>query len=156
MDHILVPYIAALLGGIVLSFVLKESGFRSVVRAGTITLFVIPLGFFLWLWLSLSGSHDEVKRISSPDGKTDAVVIEENGGATTSFNYLVEVGPKSSRHLEKAVSVYGATRNSNAYGVNLRWTDNSNLSVEYLDAKRAPEFFNQIVVIDNKKVQITV
>src|SRR5215475_9506392 len=39
-------------------------------------------------------SFDEVSRITSPSGKVDAVLVERNGGATTSFSYDVFVVPK--------------------------------------------------------------
>ena len=52
-------------------------------------LFVVILS----LLLSACGiaSEDEVARVTSPDGRVEAVLIETNGGATTSFGYKVLV-----------------------------------------------------------------
>jgi hypothetical protein len=84
-------------------------------------------------------SRDEVARISSPSGQLDAVVIETNGGATTSFGYEVHIVPEgtvASKATEVA-SLYGAVRNEQAYGVNVRWRRSDLLAVEYLRAKDA-------------------
>lgn len=83
--------------------------------------------------------RDEVARVRSPDGSLDAVVIETNGGATTSFGYEIDLvvaggGVPSARRV---AFLYGAGRNANAYGVSLRWTRPDALAVEYLDAKSA-------------------
>jgi hypothetical protein len=61
-------------------------------------------------------SRDEVARVTSPDGTVDAVLVEVNGGATTSFGYqvfLVQRGGKRSDPSEVA-ELYEATRNAQA------------------------------------------
>jgi hypothetical protein len=93
-----------------------------------------------WFFSSLVGepSKDEVARVESPSGKVEAVLIETNGGATTSFGYevyVVEYGAKPSG--SPAVSLYGAVRNQHAYGANLVWSSSDSLAVEYLSAKSA-------------------
>lgn len=83
-------------------------------------------------------SKDEVVRVKSPSGKVEAILIETNGGATTSFGYevyVVECGAKPSS--SPAVSLYGAVRNQNAYGANLVWSSSDSLVVEYLSVKSA-------------------
>lgn len=86
-------------------------------------------------------SWDEVARVRSPDGSRDAVLIERNGGATTSFGYEVFVVPHGAPVHEGApgtvASLYAATRNAQSYGVNLRWLPGDTLSVEYLRAREA-------------------
>jgi len=84
------------------------------------------------------GSSDEVARVTSPFGKVDAVLVELNGGATTDFEYEVFVVPvrESTRRHERVAFLYGAIRSENAYGVNLRWTTPSNLTLEYLRARQ--------------------
>jgi len=84
-------------------------------------------------------SRDEVARVRSPDGVIDGVVIETNGGATTSFGYEIDLvaaggGLPSARRV---AFLHGAGRNASAYGVNLRWTRPDAIAVEYLDAKSA-------------------
>ena len=78
-------------------------------------------------------SSDEVLRVPSPDRRIDAVLIETNGGATTDFGYHVLVG-KSDHRGDEVAWLYGAVRNDNAYGVNLRWASDRELVIEYLRA----------------------
>ena len=82
-------------------------------------------------------SRDEVVRLPSPGGKIDAIVVETNGGATTSFGYEVHIVPHGSKpgRYSKAASLYGAVRNSSAYGVNLLWLSRDRLAVQYDTAK---------------------
>ena len=92
--------------------------------------------------INLAGdtSYDEVARLTSPSGDMDAVLVETNGGATTSFGYnifLVGSGAKYDTGLQVA-SLYGAVRNERAYGVNLKWENPQRLIVEYLRTKGEP------------------
>ena len=82
-------------------------------------------------------SIDEVARVRSPTGRLDAVVVEINGGATTSFAYEVYVVPAGSATWrgKEVASLYAAVRNDDAYGVNLRWTSGNSLLIEYLKAR---------------------
>jgi hypothetical protein len=83
---------------------------------------------------------DEVARVPHPNANVDAVLVETNGGATTSFGYEVFIfprGQKPRRSDHAVVSLYGAGRSDHAYGANLRWAPNDTLVVEYLDAQHA-------------------
>jgi hypothetical protein len=84
-------------------------------------------------------SSDEVARTSEPAGRLDAVVVERNGGATTSFGYEVYVVPRGPPPYTGTLvaDFYGAVRNENAYGVNARWTAGHQLRIEYLRAQSA-------------------
>jgi hypothetical protein len=84
-------------------------------------------------------SHDEVARVTSPDGSMDAVLVESDDGATDPHWYDVYVVPKGSPYWTSPSSVvlYGATRNANASGADLRWETPLRVGVEYLDAERA-------------------
>jgi hypothetical protein len=84
-------------------------------------------------------SRDEVARAAAPSGSVEAVLVESNAGATTSFGYDVFlVSPGQSAQPERRVaSLYGAVRSASAYGVNLRWDDEHTLALEYREAKRA-------------------
>src|SRR5262245_29326833 len=86
-----------------------------------------------------SAPRDEVARLLSPDGDVLAILFETNGGATTSFDYLVYVCEvHSSIPGEwKVASFYAAQRSEQAYGVNLKWASPSVLVIEYLFANRA-------------------
>ena len=82
-------------------------------------------------------SRDEVSRVTSPSGDVDAVLFEDNGGATTSFGYVVYLVPrgKSARSSAAVASFYGAARSDQAYGINLRWRSADHLALEYLSAR---------------------
>jgi hypothetical protein len=88
--------------------------------------------------LLMDASHDEVSRAPSSTGDLDAVLVETNGGATTSFGYLVYVVPRDAKPSEstEVAMLYGAVRNDQAYGANLKW-EGSQLAVEYRDARQA-------------------
>jgi len=85
-------------------------------------------------------SADEVSRVASPGGNADAVLFEENGGATTSYAYSVYIVPRGRaidpRADSAAATFYDVTRSDSAYGVNLRWRDSSTLYLEYLYSHR--------------------
>jgi hypothetical protein len=100
-------------------------------------------------------SHDEVARVTSPNGALDAILIETNGGATTSFGYLVYVAPKgaSAADTSKVASLYGATRSDQAYGVNLIWRSPEDLALEYLSAYSA-DLLQESISIENHSVRI--
>lgn len=88
------------------------------------------------VWGPGEASFDEVARVVSPDGRADAILVETNGGATTSFGYLVFVVPKGVTLRSKdekylVASLNRSTRNANAYGANLKWPTNEELTIEY-------------------------
>lgn len=104
---------------------------------------------------SLYTSEDEVARVLSPSGKVEAVLVETNGGATTSFGYrifLVTKGQKWNKGVEVAF-LYGAGRNDRAYGVNLKWSTAENLRVEYFKAKQA-DLLKKLVEIADQNITI--
>jgi len=122
-----------------------------------LTVFAIPIlliGFTLrdfGQW-----SFDEVARVPKSDGNVDAVLVETNGGATTSFGYevfIVPRGQKPYRSDHPVVSLYGAGRNEHAYGANLRWTLNDTLVVEYLDAQHA-DWLNGSLAVNGRVINI--
>jgi len=90
-------------------------------------------------------SHEEVARITSPDYKYDAVLIETNGGTATGFGYLVYILPHGQPyrrhnycawlpvHQQTQVgSLYDAIRNEHSSGANLTWLTSNQLTIEYL------------------------
>jgi hypothetical protein len=80
-------------------------------------------------------SRDEVAKVQSPDGLVEAVLIETNAGATTSFGYEVHLRTRGKDDGQEVARLYGAIRNANAYGANLRWASDNELVVEYLEAR---------------------
>jgi hypothetical protein len=88
---------------------------------------------------------DEVVRIASPDGRHEAVVVERGAGATTSYWYdvcVVAVGEGCTSPMVSA-TLYDASRNSSAFGVNVRWVNSFQVVVEYATAanvqRKVPE-----------------
>ena len=112
------------------------------------------VALYAWLYFAFEPSKDEVASAKSPDGRFVARLVEINGGATTSFEYLItvsETGILSKNH--EAASLYGAVRNASAYGANLRWTSPQELTVEYLDAK-ASELLNSRIRLSSAEVAV--
>ena len=101
------------------------------------SLVALPVALFVLFVALLPGpSEDEVARVASPDGKLEAVLVETNGGATTSFGYEVHVVERAGKpDGSPAASLYGAVRSGSAYGANLRWERSDLLAVEFLNAK---------------------
>lgn len=105
-----------------------------------LAVFVVAMGTFACVSIAGDASFDEVARVSSPDGRAEAILVETDGGATTSFGYFVFVVPKGVE-LEKnddkyiVAQLYGASRNSSAYGANLSWPSRDRLRIEYLSAR---------------------
>lgn len=105
-------------------------------------------------WLN----REEVLRVASPAHNIDAVLVETNGGATTSFGYEVYLVAKG-QNVEgksRAAFVYGATRNENAYGVNVKWRNPNLLSVEYFRDKGTLSEVKTPFVIDSMPVEVAV
>ena len=111
------------------------------------SIYILVIGLLIQ-GCSLLISQDEVSRISSPSGILDAVLIEINGGATTSFGYEVLITPKGQKYSRgvKVASLYGATRNEHAYGVNIKWETSEKLVVEYYKSKTAELIRNKIKI----------
>ena len=81
----------------------------------------------------------EVASSANPSGTVVAILKERNGGATTSFGYDVYLRSSQRFSEEHLVAfIYGATRSDCAYGVNLKWENDTNLSLEYLKSKSTP------------------
>jgi hypothetical protein len=121
-------------------------------RLALITCALLTLGGSGW---NPGYSSDKVARVVSPDGRLDAVLIETNGGATTSFGYQVDIRPHGSRETHEVARLYGAVRSDQAYGVNLRWTEASNLELDFLKSKLTPEIRSP-VRFGGREVTVTV
>jgi hypothetical protein len=100
-----------------------------------------------------SVSRDEVVRVLSPDGRVVAVLVETNGGATTSFGYEVRVLGRGGDRGDEVAWLYGAARSNNASGANVRWASDTELLVEYLQAREA-RLEKNIVHVGGRDVRI--
>jgi len=99
-------------------------------------------------------TRDEVSRVTSPDGRVDALLFETNCGAPCSFGYEVELVAKGSRRGERVASLTGATRNGEAWGVNLKWLGPDKLSVEYLQAEDA-RLLKQTAAVAGRSIAVS-
>jgi|SRR5712671_5556823 len=81
-------------------------------------------------------SSDTVACAKSPSGAVEALLDENNGGATTSFGYVVSLRAVSSSATTgvRVASAYGAVRNDHAYGMTLVWVDENTLEIQYWQA----------------------
>jgi hypothetical protein len=98
-------------------------------------------------------SHDEIAQVWSPNGQVVATLFDENGGATTSFGYEVELSGKDSSEPKPVARLYGAQRNDGAYGANLRWENNNTLIIECLKTKTPPTISGP-VDLGGQKVEV--
>ncbi len=99
-------------------------------------------------------SNDEVVRLTSPNNKFDAVLIESNGGATTSFAYDIHIVKHNTPTGSSRVAYfYGAVRNQNAYGINLHWKSSNQLVAEYLNA-RIEVLEKPLTKIDGQEIKV--
>ena len=82
----------------------------------------------------------------------DAILIERNGGATTSFDYRVYLAsPKGTATSGVLVAdLYGAGRSASAYGVTLRWASADSLLIEYFDAKDTSQVLHEAAIGDRR------
>jgi hypothetical protein len=115
-----------------------------------------------FLVFSMSGCHvgppdasgNEVARVISPDGLVDAVLTESNGGATTSFGYVVALAPRDGSQRHHVADLYGATRSPQAYGVNLRWASADHLDIDFFSSKTPPTLYSPVTV-SGKRITVT-
>lgn len=93
-------------------------------------------------------SKVEVGSALSPDKGIVATITEINGGATTSFGYVIKVQNKNQilSFSKDVANLYGAGRSDCAYGVDLEWESNEVLLIKYLDAKNADLFSEKVKV----------
>lgn len=128
----------------------------AVAAATLATVVAIPAGVLFLLFFAATGpSADEVARATAPDGTVDAVLLETNGGATTSFGYEIHVVPHGAeRSANPVATLYGAIRSERAYGANLDWESPSSLAVRYLSAKSA-NLHHSRATVSGITIQIT-
>ncbi len=94
-------------------------------------------------------SRVDVLSVVSLDRDFTASVTEVNGGATTSFGYVIKVKNKNQNSSATEVAnLYGAVRSDCAFGVDLEWQPNNVLLIKYLEAKNVTFPANKIQIDD--------
>jgi len=125
-------------------FITGASAFIAIV---SLIVIILSTAFYFLL----SPSEIEVARKTAPNGRVDAVIYETNGGATTSFGYniyILKPGDKAGFLIKPVASIYGAKRNKNSYGVNLKWSDECTLNVSYYESHRNSHLTDKISVLN--------
>ena len=85
---------------------------------------------------SACASRDIAHVATTPTGEFEARVIEVNPGATSTMIYEVHIVPASEWTTEqtRVAMLVRATRNRDAYGVNVRWQGERHLQIQYFQA----------------------
>lgn len=99
-------------------------------------------------------ARDEVVWANSPDRRIHAILMETNGGATTSYGYVVELHAADYQGEApiSAGSLYGAVRNECAYGVDLHWLNPLTLELWYESAKQVN--VPKSVIVDGRCIHL--
>ena len=92
---------------------------------------------------------------NSPDGRTHAILIETNGGATAAFGYRVELHP-SDHQGEKPVRVADFYRVASdcEYGLNMQWRDADTLILRIKSADQVKVV--KSVDVGGKNIRVSV
>ena len=77
--------------------------------------------------------HREVSRVTSPDGRTDAVIQTADGGPTTSIAYQLYLVPMGTKKMPSAdFSVFVA---DHVEDLMIRWVEPRLLEISYREAR---------------------
>lgn len=107
------------------------------------------------LLLSACAGHDEVARITSPDGAVDAVLVESGAGATSAFWYDIYLVPhgKPWPRADSAAWLFDATRSEQAYGVNLVWAEANSLEAQFSRAAQT-RLHHPVVTVAGDSIRV--
>jgi len=106
----------------------SEKGRHRVRHAAVLILSCVPL------MCGCASSTTEVRRVTSPDGRVDAILLESDCGAPCDPLYGVNLAPKGIDGGEKVAWLDAALVNKQTWGANLKWLGSDRLSIEYLRA----------------------
>ncbi len=124
---------------------------RKILLVGVTSTFVI-FGLLLW-GITIIGDRvvdsKVVSRAASPDRKYECVVLERNGGATTSMVYWIFLVPFGERvddgnaelptwipgqNRVRIANLDGAMKNQGGYGVEVHWRNPENIIIDCSNA----------------------
>jgi hypothetical protein len=100
--------------------------------------------------LTMGVKLTEIKRITSPDSRVDAVVVTSDAGATTSIGHHIYIVPKGVSPKDLKFSIFTA---DHVVNLQVHWQQSKHLKVTY-QAARIFKFANfwQSKEIDNYKL----
>lgn len=100
----------------------------------------LPLILAACTWVDDPTKYREIQRAPSPDGKLDAVVVEDGGDATTGLFhdvFIVQHGASLPHWKKDVVAVLEwPYRNDSTVGETPRWRGNDTLAIEFQRATR--------------------
>lgn len=82
-------------------------------------------------------TEKEINRFISPDGKVETILIEKDGGATTSFAYNIYIVPKDGKY-QKGKEIFIA---DNIQNIRIEWIKDKLLQISF-DKARIFHFSN--------------
>jgi len=94
-------------------------------------IFIFCLGFLYYMVFHFSvfaSVQTEILRLSSPDGKLDAVYVQSGAGAMASGSYLVYIVPKGHQPNKTECAVFWG---KNTCDLDLSWEDDRRLLVKF-------------------------
>jgi hypothetical protein len=90
---------------------------------------LVCAGYYLVFHLIWQESRGEVSRVTSPDGKLDAVYVQSNAGAMASADLLVYIVPKGHETpKEKDQAVF---HGKHTYDLEISWKADQELLIQY-------------------------
>ena len=106
--------------------------------------FICLFGFLLLISGCISEDNrklEEIKRITSPDKKVDAVISVLNGGATSSNGYHIFIVPNGTVPYDIKFSQFSCDHQDS---LGIKWVDNKLLNIFYKEARifRFSNFWN--------------
>jgi len=98
----------------------------------TVIAFFTAIVVVFYFYIKGSISYKEIRRISSPDTIVDAVLVEVDGGATTSKGYHLYLVPKGSNNFQKDSEDFIA---DHVIDFDIRWRESNFLEIKYKQAR---------------------
>ena len=98
-----------------------------------ITIIILIAGVMMFFLKDLEKDFvpEEISRFTSPDSKVDAVLMQTNGGATTSYGYFLHIVPKG-KSTKKGDEIFRADR---VEGLIFKWIKVTQLEIKFKKAK---------------------
>jgi hypothetical protein len=113
----------------------------------------------IWCALLLAScngaAREERAWANSPDGQTHAILIETDGGATTSFGYLVELHPSDHQgQVPVRVADFYRVVSDCDYGLDMRWADANTLILRLRSASQM--HVDRLASVGEKTIRVVV
>jgi len=122
---------------------------------GTVILVCLAIIIYIAFSLHTPCKYTEIQRIASPSQNLCAIVIEDNCGATTDFGYSVRLSScLENVPSREIVHLYGPYRGNGSSGIDVRWTNDNELSIQY-ESVNIINYSNERMVKGASTVKLT-